>query len=227
MLNSYQLKLSLNNFILFCAFVQTVVCSKTNENLINALLNRVERLECKVAKLERNSFKDREIIQMQQTQIEKFQTLLSETISNCCQQDIETTTIPENINWTLKRNLTGHTDAVRSLAISREGQLISGSGDRTIKIWNVETGKLWKTLEGHTNEVFSLTISKEGQLVSGSSDRTIIVWNIETGQILKTLKGHTNFVSSLVISKEGQLVSGSADKSIKVWNIKTAELMQY
>ncbi len=74
--------------------------------------------------------------------------------------------------------LTGHTDAVVSVAISPGGQtLVSGSNDNTINVWELSTGKLVRTLTGDADAVYSVAISPDGQtLVSGSRDNTIKVW---------------------------------------------------
>jgi WD40 repeat protein len=68
---------------------------------------------------------------------------------------------------------------------------VSGSWDRTIKLWNVETGKEIRTLKGDDWFVKSVNFSPDGKtLVSGSNDNTIKLWNVETGQEIRTLKGH-------------------------------------
>ena len=64
------------------------------------------------------------------------------------------------------KTLNGHTKQVLSLVISNEGQLISGSADTTIKVWNISTGENLITLNGHTSWVYSLAISKEGHFIS-------------------------------------------------------------
>ena len=76
------------------------------------------------------------------------------------------------------RTLTGHTSYVYSVAISTDGQtLVSGSYDKTIKVWNLSTGKEIYTLTGHTGGIWSIVISDDGQtLVSGSYDWTIKAW---------------------------------------------------
>ena len=127
----------------------------------------------------------------------------------------------------LANTLTGHTQQVDSVAISSNGQtLVSGSGDNTIKIWNLKTGKLKSTLAGHTQPVDSVAISPDGQtLASGSYDHTIKIWNLKTGKLKSTLTGHTQTVNSVAISPDRQtLVSGSYDHTIKIWNLTTGEL---
>jgi WD40 repeat protein len=129
-------------------------------------------------------------------------------------------------NISIAHNLNGHSSYVNTLAISPDGQiLVSGSADKTIKIWNLSTGKELRTLTGHSNPVNSIVISPDGQtLVSGSADKTIKIWNLSTGQEIRTLTGHSNPVNSLAISSDWQtLVSGSADKTIKIWNLSTGQ----
>ena len=75
----------------------------------------------------------------------------------------------------------GHTYIVSSVAISADGQtLVSGSYDKTIKIWNMQTRQLLHTLSGYTDLVRSVAISADEQtLVSGSDDKTIKIWKEE------------------------------------------------
>jgi len=66
--------------------------------------------------------------------------------------------------------------------------LVSGSEDKTIKVWNLQSGKETRMIAGHTNWVTSLAISLDGQtLVSGSFDKTIKLWNLQTGAESRTL----------------------------------------
>ena len=117
-----------------------------------------------------------------------------------------------------------HSDQISSFAISPDWQtLVSGSGDSTIKIWQLSTGRELRTLTGHSNSVFSLAISPDGEtLVSGSVDNTIKIWQLSTGRELRTLTGHSRGVDGLTISPDGQtLVSISSDKTIKIWQLST------
>ncbi|MCE2668650.1 MAG: WD40 repeat domain-containing protein [Microcystis sp. 49638_E5] len=139
-----------------------------------------------------------------------------------------TNALQELLNRKSERNrLEGHGRYVHSVNFSPNGKtLVSGSDDKTIKLWNVETGQKLHTFEGHGGPVYSVNFSPdEGKtLVSGSDDKTIKLWNVETGQEIRTLKEHGGTVYSVNFSPDGKtLVSGSDDKTIKLWNVETGK----
>ncbi len=74
----------------------------------------------------------------------------------------------------------GHTNAVNTISFSPDGKyLVSGSSDKTVKIWNVELQKEVITLKGHILKVNSVSFSPEGNyFASASDDRSIKLWNI-------------------------------------------------
>ncbi|CCQ68516.1 serine/threonine kinase with WD-40 repeat [Crocosphaera watsonii WH 0402] len=115
------------------------------------------------------------------------------------------------------------------MVISADGKtLVSGSGDNTIKVWNLATGELLRTLNGHSSYVSSVSISADrNTIVSGSGDNTIKVWSLATGKLLRILNGHSDWVNSVAISADGKtIVSGSRDTRIKVWRLKQREFDQ-
>lgn len=127
------------------------------------------------------------------------------------------------------KSLSGHTDTVWTIAAAPDAQtLVSGSFDRTVRVWNRRTGALLHVLSGHTDAVRSVAVSRDGQfIVSASSDKTIKIWQLHTGKLLHTLIGHMGPVWSVAISPDGQtLVSGSYDGTVKLWNLKTGKLLQ-
>src|SRR5262245_53838087 len=130
--------------------------------------------------------------------------------------------VDENWNSCLQM-LEGHTDGVTSVAWSRDGKrLASGSSDRTVRIWDGETGAPKHTLEGHTDGVTSAAWSRDGKrLASGSWDNTDLVdenWN----SCLQMLEGHTDGVTSVAWSRDGKrLASGSSDRTVRIWDGET------
>lgn len=116
--------------------------------------------------------------------------------------------------------LKGHFGRVTSASYSPDGRrIVSASGDKTVRIWDAETGAELKTLKGHTDMVYSASHSPDGKrIVSASSDETIRIWDAETGAELKTLKGHTGWVCSAVFSPDGRrIVSASVDGTVRIW----------
>ncbi len=76
--------------------------------------------------------------------------------------------------------MTGHLLCVYTLATLANGNLASGSYDKTVKLWNPNSGSLVYTLTGHTNTVFTLATLPNGNLASGSDDNTINIWNLNS-----------------------------------------------
>jgi WD40 repeat protein len=125
--------------------------------------------------------------------------------------------------------LTGHTDTVWDVEISPDGRtVVSGSFDKSIRFWDVQTGNLKQTLLGHTDAVRAIAFSPNGTiLASGSGDKTIKLWDLPTGKLRHTLLGHSAAVWSVAISPDGQtLASGGYDGVVKTWNVQTGELLQ-
>jgi WD40 repeat protein len=126
----------------------------------------------------------------------------------------------------LLRVLTGHLATVTSVAVSPDGQLIlSGSEDRTVVAWNLQTGLPHHLLSGHQGGVTSVAASPNGRhIISGSRDRTVAIWDLCTGQRICSLHGHDQGVTSVAASPDGRLiVSGSWDCSAAVWDNQTGE----
>ena len=122
--------------------------------------------------------------------------------------------------------LTGHSSFINCLVFSPDGQtLISGSADKTIKFWDLATGKEIRTIKDHDSFINFLAIAPDGQtLFSASADKTIKLWNPTTGKEIRTLKGHSGYVNYLAVTPDGQrLVSASADKTIKLWNLSNGQ----
>jgi WD40 repeat protein/tRNA A-37 threonylcarbamoyl transferase component Bud32 len=124
--------------------------------------------------------------------------------------------------------LRGHAGWVNSVAFSPDGKrIVSGSADRTVKVWDAETVQEILSFLGNGGSVISVAFSPDGKrIVSGGNDKLVRVWDAETGQEKLTLKGHANLVNSVAISAGGnRIVSGSYDKTLKVWDAETGREM--
>jgi WD40 repeat protein len=85
-----------------------------------------------------------------------------------------------NLKYGRYPDFLGHRDYVHSVAFSPDGKyLVSGSRDKTVKLWSVESQKEVSTLRAHSDYVTSVTFSPDGKyLASGSIDKTVKLWNI-------------------------------------------------
>lgn len=127
-------------------------------------------------------------------------------------------------------SLEGHTEAVISVAFSPTGKyLASGSGDTTVRFWDLSTETPHFTAKGHTHWVLSIAWSPDGKkLASGCKNSQIFIWDPNTGkQIGKTLTGHTKWITWLcweplhLNPQCRYLASASKDCSIRIWDTLT------
>ena len=123
-----------------------------------------------------------------------------------------------------QRTFTGHTAAVYCCAFSHKGdKFCSASRDRSVRVWNIQTGGCSVMKGGHNGFVLSCDFSPSGeQVVSSSDDTTIKVWNVSTCQKTLSLKGHDDKVYCVQYNSTGAyIVSGSCDTTVRVWNADT------
>uniref|UniRef100_A0A673HMM0 Pleiotropic regulator 1 n=1 Tax=Sinocyclocheilus rhinocerous TaxID=307959 RepID=A0A673HMM0_9TELE len=140
--------------------------------------------------------------------------------------------------WKLYRVISGHLGWVRSIAVEPGNQwFVTGSADRTIKIWDLASGKLKLSLTGHISTVRGVAVStRSPYLFSCGEDKqvkcwdleynkvqllgTITVWDIRSKANVHTLSGHTNTVATVKCqSAEPQVVTGSHDTTIRLWDL--------
>jgi len=129
-----------------------------------------------------------------------------------------------------RRALTGHNHFVQDVVISSDGQFaLSASWDKTLRLWDLNTGQTTRRFVGHTSDVLSVSFSADNrQIVSGSRDKTIKLWNT-LGECKFNIQedGHTDWVSCVRFSPNPAnpvIVSCGCDKVVKVWELTKCRL---
>lgn len=115
----------------------------------------------------------------------------------------------------------GHKNTVKALAFTPDGsRLVSGSWDRTLRVWNLALKKEERVFSGHKDYVLSVCISPDGRLAaSGSRDGEVKVWEIDTGRERLAITAYRGAAWSLCFTPDGRyLVCGRGDGSVRVWN---------
>ncbi len=116
----------------------------------------------------------------------------------------------------------GHGGAVFSVCVTQEGKVVSGSRDKTVRIWDMEGNQL-AVYRGHELAVNSVYVTKDGKIVSGSYDATVRIWDMQGNQ-LAVCRGHERAVNSVYVTKDGKIVSGSNDSTVRVWDMEGNQL---
>jgi len=112
----------------------------------------------------------------------------------------------------------GHTKPVYAIDFETgsKPRLFTGSRDRSLICWDMQSGEIIKQLHGHSYTVMSVQC-RSNKIVSASADTTIKIWDAQSFQCIQTLNGHTEVVMSAKFD-EDKIVSGSADSTVIVWD---------
>lgn len=127
------------------------------------------------------------------------------------------------------KKLRGHRDAVYCAIFDRSGRyVITGSDDRLVKIWSMETAFCLTSCRGHEGDITDLAVSSNNALVaSGSNDFIIRVWRLPDGVPISVLRGHTGAVTAIAFSPRPsslyQLLSSSDDGTCRIWDARSSQ----
>lgn len=126
--------------------------------------------------------------------------------------------------WKLMRVISGHLGWVRSVCVEPDNQwFATGSADRTIKIWDLASGKLRLTLTGHIMAVRALAVSaRHPYLFSAGEDKMVKCWDLEQNKVIRHYHGHLNGVYTMDLHPNLDLVATAGrDSVVRVWDMRT------
>ena len=136
--------------------------------------------------------------------------------------------------------LRGHTATIRCARVLHNRPIaVTGSRDTTVRVWDIQKGRLLQILQGHSSSVRCLDVCGS-KVVSGSYDATCRVrpfplhlcipvymvrqiWNVDTGECLHILAGHNQEIYSVVFDGV-RVVSGGMDTTVRVWDATTGSV---
>lgn len=124
-----------------------------------------------------------------------------------------------------KRSVATHTSYTSCCTFIRSDNLIlTGSGDSTCAMWDVETGQMIQNFHGHTGDVYAIDIPRcdTGNIfISGAADRHALVWDIRTGVCVQSFDGHEADINSVRFHPNGDaFATGSDDATCRLYDLR-------
>jgi len=121
-----------------------------------------------------------------------------------------------------EKELTGHGAFISALAFTSEKDLLSCSGDFTIRHWDVQAKSLTRTYEGHDADVSCVDVRGD-KIITGSGDHTLKLWSVNDQNPVHTLRGHSKDLNAVKWVNDNVLVSGGADHNIMLWDVRASQ----
>ncbi|HMF16372.1 MAG TPA: WD40 repeat domain-containing protein, partial [Gemmataceae bacterium] len=119
----------------------------------------------------------------------------------------------------------GHKGGVHGVALTRDGKwAVSGGDDKTLRLWEVATGKEVRKFEGHNNTCWGLFTPDGKQILSHSFDNTLRLWDVASGNEVRRFTGHTEHLFGAFLLPGGkQALSYAADRTARLWDLASGK----
>ncbi|MDG4476637.1 eIF2A-related protein [Thiovibrio frasassiensis] len=123
-------------------------------------------------------------------------------------------------------------DIINGIACSPDGKLVSSAGDGgTVKVWEVNTGKLLYTLGKELQSTDAVAFSPDGKFLAaavnagGRRGNAVQVWDLASGQLVQDMREHTQLITDLAFSPDGnRIASVGNDNTLRIWNVRYGTL---
>lgn len=126
--------------------------------------------------------------------------------------------------FSLKSTMKGHVAAVSKVVFNSKGEYcVSGSYDKTVRLWNPYREKCIKVYRGQGYQVMDVDVhSDNSQLASCGGDKVPFLWDVQSGTVVRKFKGHDSNINCIKFgSMESVLVTGGYDRAVKIWDCKS------
>jgi len=123
----------------------------------------------------------------------------------------------EEVEYERIMELAGHADQVMCVCTTKEGLILTGSRDRTLRLWKPH-GRCLRTFVGHRSTVTCISVNRRNIIASGSADHTVRIWDKQLSTSMRTLEGHTDAITAVLVMETGTIISASQDTTVRVWS---------
>jgi WD40 repeat protein len=106
-----------------------------------------------------------------------------------------------------------------------DGNILSWSGDGTLRLWDRQSGQMMATLAGHTGWIWDAKELPDGRILSWSRDKTLRLWNRHSGQPMASIAAHTDWDRGFYVLADGKILCQSKDGNLRLRDDHTGELI--
>jgi WD40 repeat protein len=135
--------------------------------------------------------------------------------------------LPDHVTRVFGNLRLRHSHEVWTIAFSPDGQRLASAGrDRTVRIWDMSSGREVLTYLGHYDYLRAVAFSPDGKTIaSAGGEKEVRLWDAHTGKDIRTFAGAANYLTTLAFSPDGKLLAtGSDDRKVRLYEVATGIL---